>query len=449
MKLSITLVTLLTGLTAGSPAKIDKRETDYGGEPLKEYCAIIGLEADTIKVTDEGIAATCRSDPAVPPKTLQSREDGAKFCEKLGMQFSTSGSLDTAMKSPQVWCKYADDGDSNATELIAKYADENGNVNQENLKDFLMGLSRDAPGTVTGLYNALKAAPSVTKSKFGLGGASGTAGGAATVAYDFIMANMKPGGLFGADTSFGRWLRTNPIYGASGTRSSPFDTTGNVMVYYKPNTKLCIPFKDESSVFWSTSVKRCKFWHDKKDCDTSYAYDAKTDIGKELRERCTNELDRNGLPEKEREEQMRREEAACIRPRWVCGSLGKRLGDPLNFQYCMDDSEAAKKACDLAGWTYRIGRMKTKAEEEQEREERLQKEESECFHPRQSCRNVYSKFLYCMRNDWEEKEKCRREDWRPTEQPTKSSECVKIKSHRVPGGPYYTAVCVPEGEGKA
>ncbi|KAG8407840.1 hypothetical protein J3459_017013 [Metarhizium acridum] len=247
------------------------------------------------------------------------------------MEFSTSGNLDTPTKSPQVWCKYVGDGDGNATELIAKFADKDGNVDQGKLKDFLVGLSRDAPGTVTGLYNSLKAAPSVTKSKYGLGGAAGAVGGTAVLVYNFIIANMGQGGWFGPEIGFSQWLQTNPICGASGTRSSPFDTTGNVMVYYKPNTKLCIPFKDASSVFWSESVKKCKFWHDKKDCDTSYAYDARTDIGKELRERCTNELDRNGLPDKEREEQIRKGQAGCIRPRWVCGSPGTRLRDPLDF----------------------------------------------------------------------------------------------------------------------
>ncbi|KZZ95812.1 hypothetical protein BBO_09534 [Beauveria brongniartii RCEF 3172] len=453
MKLSIRIVALLAGLAAGNPTKYDKRGTDQEAKALTEFCNKSGLKDGDISPVEDGFLAVCREQTG-PHLSPPSFSDAIMFCKALGRAHHAHTIPDAQYPNiqtanmpgySQIWCrgKFVDKGAQDResslvtlNQIVSAATSDEGEVDGEKLKTFLQALSRDATNTLVGMYNALEAA--APKSGTPLGGRPASVLEVWAVVYDFIMANIGDKGLFAAGTRAGDLLRTNPFYGKAGTRPSPFGISGEVSIDYDPKTHMCIPFKDETYWLWTVDVKKCVPFHDKNECDTSYAYDAKTDIGKELKGKCSSELERNQLPPKEKEDQLRKEEADCILPRWACGSSS-------TFRYCMDDSDPAKRACELIGATPNYGRAKTAAEKEKEKETRLQNEESECFYPRLACVGSQQKFLYCMDKDSREYTECKADFWGPSDRPEKSEECDKIRSFQDTNGPKYTVVCVGKG----
>ncbi|EJP66289.1 uncharacterized protein BBA_04782 [Beauveria bassiana ARSEF 2860] len=331
MKLSIRLVTLLAGMATGSP--FDKRQTDPEADQsqLKDYCAKSGLQAGIIKPigeeADKHFMGTClRNKDDFKLEDGPSLEDNLAFCKKLGRGFGGSAVPDDT-GDYTIWCKGEPVGTGDAAadeeasmrlfnEIISESKDGKGKIDGEKVQHRLQALAKDAPGTVTGMYNALNARPSSAKTFAGLGGSATTVAGTASLLHSFIMSNVGKGGLIGPETGAGRWLRINPFYGSAGTQPSPFGIGGAVSIDRDSDTHLCVPFKDESRWYWSTDVTRCKSWHDRQECDTSYAYDAATKIGKEHKKTCDEERWKKEDEEKEKkkkeeEEKKKKEEEAA------------------------------------------------------------------------------------------------------------------------------------------
>ncbi|THC89057.1 hypothetical protein EYZ11_011497 [Aspergillus tanneri] len=371
MKFSIRLVALLAGLAAGIPSKVDKR--DLEAEALEEYCGIEGFETEDLG----------------EPQVLMNLVTG---------------------------CGNQADVKSGLAVLNQIIADSEGDIDK--IKNHIMSLSRDAPGTLTGMYTALKSPP--TKNGVALGGWPGAIPAGAIILYDFINANIGEKGLFDPSTKAGQWIRTNPISGKPG-QPSPFEfAPGGYYSEFYRRTQKCVPFKDKSEWYWSQDVKRCKIWHDEKQCDTSYAYDAATDNGKEQERICDMEIKKNQITPQEREEQIGREEASCVRPQWSCqsfdvsGTVASRVGtSDWKFKYCMGEDESSKAVCRSNGGTPFMGRAKTPDEIEEEKEKLRQKDEANCVRPRLSCRGWNGKFIYCMENDESAKNECKRNGWLP------------------------------------
>ncbi|KID67807.1 uncharacterized protein G6M90_00g094080 [Metarhizium brunneum] len=407
MKLSIRLVTLLAGVAAGSPAKADKRQAKEGADNLKAYCAEGGYEAGTVTEKQDGyerFTGTCvKKDGSNAEKF--SVQLGVQFCEKLSRRFRGSGGPHNqgdyvVICGPKEDIKKPDE--SNGRVLLNQIiADSQGDP--EKIKIFLEGLSRDAPGTLTSLHNALKAPASSTPG--GLGGGTGAGIGLLTAIYDFITVNAAEGGLIGPETKAGQWLRTNPIWGRSGTQPSPFGFDACCATVELPPTQLCVPFKDESHWYWREDVKRCKSWHDRQKCDPAYAYDEATPAGKELARACR--------------EAGTKDAASCVRPRLACESFDDKAGK-FKFEYCMDDNNSSREVCKANGWVVGSGRDKTPEEIEAYKEEQKKQEEANCVSPRWVCSNIKGQFVTCIDGSEQSQTECKSNGWFPEPAPKRS-----------------------------
>lgn len=273
----------------------------------------------------------------------------------------------------------------------------------EKIKTFSIGLARDATGTGVSLYNALEAAPSSTIG--GLGGWRGATANLGGTLYDIITTNAQPGGLLGPETEVGRWLRTNPIWGRAGTQPSPFgfDAGGEITVL--PPTQLCVPFKDESRWYWREDVKRCRTWHDRQKCDTSYAYDEATEAGKEQARVC--------------KEAGNTDEASCVRPRFACESFDDKTGQ-FKFEYCMADDNSSREVCKANGWTPSSGRNKSPDEIAADKETQKKQDEANCVSPRWVCRNIKGEFVTCIDGSEQSQTECKSNQWFPEPAPKRS-----------------------------
>ncbi|KAK9434601.1 uncharacterized protein VB005_09382 [Metarhizium brunneum] len=397
MKLSIRLVALLAGLAVGSP-KLDKRQMDQANEALTKYCNEAGLKVAT-NVTlliydpdkpDNELTGSCLKkdesefgDPSQGP----SIKAGIEFCKKLERPFKgTSSSKFSKNNYWIIWCgKEGDDIDRiTGLSVLNQILSDSGD-DLDKLKIFVKSLMRDATGTGTDIYNALKALP--TKSGVPL---AGTSGPALIIFHDFIVINAQKGGSFGPETKLGKWLRTNPFTGRPGKPGPVFG--GEDLNYdydLKPTVK-CIPFKDESNLFWDEDVKRCIAFHDQQpQCDTSYAYDVTTRLGKSQSQLCAIEKQRREMRPKERQQQIQKEEASCISPQVACTKNDR-------FWYCMEIYGGDEEVCRQNGGSPSAGRTVTDDEERQ-------KAEALCFKPERSCRNKLQQFWHCMSTEGQEK----------------------------------------------
>lgn len=289
---------------------------------------------------------------------------------------------------------------------------------KEKLKTTIMSLTGTSPELVAGMYNALKAAPSSAKSSLGLGGAAAGVAGVATMVYDFISANIEQGGLFGPETKIGQWLRINPIRGKTGTQPSPQYQPGIVYSEQHTPTQMCWPFKDQSEWYWIQTVKRCRYWHDEKQCDTSYSYDDKSRSGKIQAKVCKNEQAQAQLTPEAKAELLKKEEGNCFRPRRMCS---KPDGAASSFMYCMDDTTEDIQVCESNGFTSSPMKDKDEAQIEKEKEQNKKNDEAGCFSPRWACRNARGDFLYCMDGDETSLETCKKSQWYPERAPERKT----------------------------